>query len=287
MSVAATFLFRFRLQEKLLLLANNSDTVVLRIRYNAICILEGTVFMEHNNIQTPKRNLVTIKGSNEGLTFRLNDEEPFSLVAEELKHKVRRELSTLLTGPMVRIKIDCGRRELSDKQRRLLEEIISLKENLILTRINSSSPKGEATLESTDSASEQGISIEAGQSGQSIVHMIDEQNARIYRGVVRSGQELEHDGNLVILGDVHAGAKISATGDVIVMGKINGFVHAGSLGDRKRMIVACSWGNCQMKIAECVGKTHASDQKQNDICHTTAYLDEYRIQFKHKKLTIM
>ncbi len=230
--------------------------------------------MDQEKAQLRKKNLVTIKGSNEGLSFRLDDEEPFSIVAEELKHKVRRELSTLLTGPLVRIKIDCGRRELSDKQRKLLEEIISLKENLILTRINSSVDLSE-TIDSQDSA------VEA------VVHMIDEQTAKVHRGTVRSGQVLDHDGNLVIWGDINGGAHVVATGDIMVLGRVHGFVHAGSKGDRNRVVVACSWGKCQIRIADCVGKASASELSGQPMCLSTAFLDEYRIQFKHKNHLVL
>ncbi|OEF98350.1 septum site-determining protein MinC [Desulfuribacillus alkaliarsenatis] len=232
----------------------------------------------------PKKSLVTIKGSNEGLAFILNDQEPFSHVADELKQKVRRELSTLLTGPMVRIKIDCGRRELDEKQRKLLEEIISLKENLILTRIKSSTT--EPVVANADKTNGQDASTDTNTqtTEQSVVHLIDENTARIYRGTVRSGQVLEHDGNLVIFGDVNAGAKVLATGDILVMGRIlGGSVHAGSKGDKQRVISAGAWGNAQVRIADCIGKTQAGDFKAQTTCVTTAYFDEYRIQFKHKK----
>jgi septum site-determining protein MinC len=222
--------------------------------------------LDEQSVKHRKRNLVTIKGSNDGLSFILNDKEPFSLVAENLKQKIRRELSTLLTGPMVRIKIDCGNRVISDKQRQLLEEIVSLKDNLILTRINSSS-------EAIDSIDD---------NAKPIVHMIDEQNAYIYRGTVRSGQELEHDGNIVIVGDINSGAKVMATGDILVLGKIAGYVHAGCIGDKERVIVGASWGNAQVRIADCIGKSQALDMKSHATYLSTAYLDEYRIVFKHK-----
>ena len=230
--------------------------------------------MEQEKAQRRRKNLVTIKGSNEGLSFRLDDEEPFSMVAEELKQKVRRELSTLLTGPLVRIKIDCGKRELSDKQRKLLEEIISLKENLILTRINSST-------DSLDTGDSQGSAMET------VVHMIDEQTAKVHRGTVRSGQVLDYDGNLVIWGDINAGAQVIATGDIMVLGRVHGFVHAGSKGDRDRVVVACSWGKCQVRIADCMGKASPSESSEQQMCLSTAFLDEYRIQFKHKNHLVL
>ncbi|OEH84237.1 septum site-determining protein MinC [Desulfuribacillus stibiiarsenatis] len=247
--------------------------------------------MEEKDVQPQpkKKNLVTIKGSNEGLSFILNDEEPFSYVAEELKQKVRRELSTLLTGPMVRIKIDCGSREITDKQRKLLEEIIALKENLILTRIDSVCTTPDLNLEQdydNSSGRTEGQNSEQQKPERQkteVVHIIHDDSAKLYRGTIRSGQVIEHDGNLVIYGDVNSGAKVMATGDIMVLGRIMGLVHAGSKGDKERVVAGSSWGSIQVRIADCIGKATPTSQEKEGYCLTIAYLDEYRIQFQHKK----
>ncbi|WP_051188524.1 septum site-determining protein MinC [Proteocatella sphenisci] len=44
---------------------------------------------------------------------------------------------------------------------------------------------------------------------------------------LRSGAEIEYDGNVVIFGDVNPGAKITATGNIVVLGSFRGMAHAG------------------------------------------------------------
>lgn len=44
---------------------------------------------------------------------------------------------------------------------------------------------------------------------------------------LRSGAEIEYDGNVVIFGDVNPGAKITAKGNIMVMGSFRGMAHAG------------------------------------------------------------
>lgn len=44
---------------------------------------------------------------------------------------------------------------------------------------------------------------------------------------LRSGSEVEYDGNVVIFGDVNPGAKITAKGNIMVMGSFRGMAHAG------------------------------------------------------------
>lgn len=55
---------------------------------------------------------------------------------------------------------------------------------------------------------------------------------RIYRGTVRSGQQLSaQTGDLVVIGSVNAGAEVLATGSVHVYGALRGRALAGILGD--------------------------------------------------------
>lgn len=48
---------------------------------------------------------------------------------------------------------------------------------------------------------------------------------------LRSGSEVEYDGNVVIFGDVNPGAKITAKGNIMVMGSFRGMAHAGKGGN--------------------------------------------------------
>jgi septum site-determining protein MinC len=67
---------------------------------------------------------------------------------------------------------------------------------------------------------------------------------------LRSGKRIEHDGNVVLMGDVNPGAEIVAEGNVIVWGRVRGLVHAGSKGDRQALICALDLTAAQIRIAE-------------------------------------
>ncbi|MGB5822779.1 MAG: septum site-determining protein MinC [Proteocatella sp.] len=45
---------------------------------------------------------------------------------------------------------------------------------------------------------------------------------------LRSGAEIEYDGNIVIFGDVNPGAKVTAKGNIVIMGSFRGMAHAGN-----------------------------------------------------------
>ncbi|HCJ78970.1 MAG TPA: septum site-determining protein MinC [Desulfotomaculum sp.] len=57
---------------------------------------------------------------------------------------------------------------------------------------------------------------------------------------LRSGQEINCPGHLVVIGDVHSGAKVAAAGNVVVMGTCAGTVCAGEKNNYQAVIIALS-----------------------------------------------
>ncbi len=72
---------------------------------------------------------------------------------------------------------------------------------------------------------------------------------------VRSGQRIEHPGDVIIIGDVHAGAEIIAGRHVIVWGKLHGVVHAGALGDESAVVCALDLAPTQLRIADHIARS--------------------------------
>ncbi len=80
---------------------------------------------------------------------------------------------------------------------------------------------------------------------------------------LRSGQQINYPGDIIILGDVHAGAEVIAGGDIIVWGKAHGLLHAGANGDDSALICALDLQPGQLRIAGYINR--APDDKR----HTT------------------
>ena len=59
---------------------------------------------------------------------------------------------------------------------------------------------------------------------------------RLYEGNIRSGQQLYHDGDLIIMGTINPGAEVLATGDIHVYGALRGRVLAGIKGDGSAVV---------------------------------------------------
>ena len=65
---------------------------------------------------------------------------------------------------------------------------------------------------------------------------------------LRSGQNINFDGNVVVLGDVNHGAEVIASGHVVVMGALRGVVHAGAGGFEGATITALELAPTQLRI---------------------------------------
>lgn len=88
---------------------------------------------------------------------------------------------------------------------------------------------------------------------------------------VRSGQKIECEGDVVLLGDLAPGAEISATGNVFIIGNAQGLVHAGISGDKKAVIVALEMNVNLIKIADLMAK---NPDGSNALFPEIAYIDD-------------
>lgn len=97
---------------------------------------------------------------------------------------------------------------------------------------------------------------------------------KFHRGSLRSGNKVEYEGSLVILGDVNAGAEVVAGDNVIVLGILRGLAHAGAKGNKKAIIAAAQIESPQIRIANVVKEMEKQDESQRK---TYAYIEKEEI----------
>lgn len=72
---------------------------------------------------------------------------------------------------------------------------------------------------------------------------------KFYKGAIRSGQKMEFEGSIVIIGDVNDGAEVIAEDNIAVVGNLRGMAHAGAKGNEKAIIAANIINSPQIRIA--------------------------------------
>ena len=82
----------------------------------------------------------------------------------------------------------------------------------------------------------------------------DSKHTTYINQTLRSGQVIESDGNVVIIGDCHPGSEIRAVGDITVWGILSGIAHAGYKGNNSAKVRALKMNAVQLRIGDCYSR---------------------------------
>ena len=91
---------------------------------------------------------------------------------------------------------------------------------------------------------------------------------KFHRGSLRSGQRMETEGSLVILGDVNSGAEVIASDNIVVLGALRGLAHAGAKGNKQAIISAGLIDTVQIRIANIIKEI----DRDEEPLHKQAYV---------------
>lgn len=95
----------------------------------------------------------------------------------------------------------------------------------------------------------------------------DNSTGFFFKGNLRSGQVLDVETSIIILGDVNAGAKVISKGNVIILGALKGNVYAGSAGNVDAFVVALDMDPVQIRIADTIARSpdeHPKKKRQRE-----------------------
>lgn len=96
---------------------------------------------------------------------------------------------------------------------------------------------------------------------------------KFHKGSLRSGQRIEFEGSLVIIGDVNAGAEVIAGENIVVLGTLRGLAHAGAKGNKDAVIEAVDIEAVQIRIANKVKEIEREEGGIHKV-KTSAYIDD-------------
>lgn len=91
---------------------------------------------------------------------------------------------------------------------------------------------------------------------------------KFHRGSLRSGQKIETEGSIVIIGDVNSGAEVIASDNIVVLGNLRGLAHAGAKGNKQAIIAAGLLDTVQIRISNIVKEIN----RDEELLHKQAYV---------------
>ncbi|WP_457621671.1 septum site-determining protein MinC [Persephonella sp.] len=182
------------------------------------------------------------------LMIKLDKSRSFEENLEELEKK----LSSAFFQGSISV-VDLSDMELSEEQKERIESILKKYNSRIL---------GYRT---SDKRSEE----------KNFGNVSEKKSLKIINKTLRSGQRVEYDGDILIIGDVNPDAYVIASGNIIVMGTLRGIVHAGANGDETAVIMALKLKPQQLRIASYL--TRSPDEMEEPEYPEKAYIEDNQI----------
>lgn len=201
--------------------------------------------------------VVEIKLKRDELTITLNEKYEYKDILKSLKKKIP-ELKKLYKDDKTPIFVTG--KVLRNKE---IEEIKDIIKNEIDVKIDFDSPKVLGLY---------GIKKAYNQE-------IGESSTIYHKGSIRSGQKIENEGSIVIIGDVNSGAEVIAGENIIVVGRIMGLTHAGAKGNKKAIIAAERIETPQIRISNIV-RSIQKEAEEYSVRYTFAYVKEDKIELE-------
>lgn len=188
-------------------------------------------------------NSVVIKGNKYGIVVVMDDTVPFDELKENLLDKFKSAAKFFDKANMA---VSFEDRKLSPKEERECLDIISENSDLNIVCVIDNDELREKYFKKAVEDKLEELSSHTGQ---------------FYKGTLRSGQMLESDSSLIILGDVNPGAKVIAKGNVIILGALKGNVYAGAGGNEDSFVVALFMAPIQIRIGDTIARSNDSARK--------------------------
>jgi septum site-determining protein MinC len=179
-----------------------------------------------------KRQLVTIKGTKNGLGLHLYDNCSYEDLLRELELKLIESSKVHENSPDIHVNVELGNRYVTDRQKEEIVNLIQLRRNLSVHSINSNIlTKKEAE------------------------KRISESEVITVSSIVRSGQIVEVPGDLLLIGDVNPGGTVIAGGNIFIMGNLKGIAHAGYNGNEDAVVAASVMRPTQLRISSLINRS--------------------------------
>ena len=206
------------------------------------------------------KSSVIIKGNKYGFQIVLNPTLPFEELLREVAEKFKESIRFFDFSQSIAVSFE-GRDLTQGEQNLLVDTIVEnsgLKINYIINGGNAVETEfAEALSEAQEEDQEE--EEEPIQEELDFPESIVGKNGQFYRGTLRSGQKIEVEGSIVVLGDINPGAQVVAGGNVVVLGCLKGTVYAGYPQDRGAFVASLMMEPMQIQIGDCIARS--PDQK--------------------------
>ena len=202
---------------------------------------------------------IAIKGSKDGLRLVLDDTARWGDILDALHDQLVRGIEFFQGAALT---IDVGDRDVSPAELNALLNVMH-SHGLQPAAFASNAPETRHASRSIGVATRPSRAA----APPSVTNDPAENGSLIVRRTLRSGQEVRHFGDIIILGDVNPGAEVIAGGSIVVWGRLRGRVHAGALGDRDAFVCALEFSPALLRIADVLTRPPEDYGRGPELAH--------------------
>lgn len=211
------------------------------------------------------RSAVIIKSNPYGLILNLDPDLPFEELIGAVGEKFRESAAFFKKAKLA---LTFRGRVLTKEQEALLvDEIVASSGIHVLCLVDEDQETAERYKKAVNRALEQ----KQNEEGQ------------FYRGTLRSGQVLETETSIVVIGDVNPGAQVISKGNIVVLGCCMGNLYAGATGDRNCFAAALTMKPMQIRIADKMARSaivKKTDTGEYPVDPKIVYIKDDHLQMK-------
>lgn len=205
------------------------------------------------------KNSVIIKGTPHGIIVVLDDQIEFSELKEQIAEKFQESAKFLGSAQMA---LSFEGRMLTEEEQREVLEIIAEYSDLHVVCVVENDPEKDQIFEKALNEKLMELSNATGQ---------------FVKGNLRSGQVLEMETSIIVIGDVNPGASITSKGNIIIIGSLKGTAFAGASGNDNAFVFALDMNPVQIRIADTIARAPDKPAKGSKKEAKIAFLEDGNI----------
>lgn len=190
-------------------------------------------------------NEVIVKSNRYGIKLILNEQLPFSELLEKVAERFQ-ETGAFFKDAQMAVTFQ-GRALTVEEEVKIVECIMSNSSIQIAGIVDESIALEQKMKERLEAFNKMYGSTAPQQEAEEVTDF--------YKGNVRSGQVLECNSSITVIGDVNPGAKVISPGNIVVIGSLKGNAYAGAEGNRSCFIFALEMKPIQLQIGDVLAKS--------------------------------
>ncbi len=180
---------------------------------------------------------VVLKSNKYGINLILSDDMEFKELLQCIVDKFK-ESEGFFKNAKMAISFE-GRTLTQEEEFQIVEAITENSSVNIICILDNDQLKEELVRQKIDQFEEE----QAGKTGE------------FYKGTLRSGQVLDCETSVVVIGDVNPGAKVISKGNIVILGALKGNAYAGANGNELAFVAALDMDPVQIKIGDVIGRS--------------------------------